>query len=142
MLKTVMTEVDLQQQPGVYSSLESDARKYLESDQGETEDEEVKRNCVLGQSGLLDSDFSESEDEEVDYDEDEEDNSNNSEAIDRDGGKDETMQEKEDGLVQFVTRVQLREEEGMIYRPTPIIPKLVTNPQESEENDSTDSEER
>jgi hypothetical protein len=40
------------------------------SDQGETEDEEVKINCIGGQCGMHDSDLSSDEDEDSDDDQD------------------------------------------------------------------------
>jgi hypothetical protein len=109
----------------------------VESDQGETEDEEVKRNCVMGQTGLRDSDFSDSE---VEYEDENDD--------DKEDGEDEGMEDGEEGLVEFVERPGLiRKQARMVYRPTPIVPKLPPHPEENEEEETSsesasESEER
>jgi hypothetical protein len=104
------------------------ARSQLESDQGETEDEEVKRNCIMGQVGLHDSDFS---DTEVDgYDEEEE--------------EDEEELDEQGEPVKFVTSCkQILNPRGMIYKPTPLMPQLPTHAEEDEgDSSSNDSEDR
>jgi len=128
-----MTEMEDQQYESGPVMEDMPPSNHLESDQGETEDEEVKRNCVMGQSGLHDSDFSESEMENEDeVEEEEEDDDDN----DNDG-----EEEEQDHLVKFVCGGQIPKPEGMIYRPTPIVPKLPTHLEESEEDSSSDSEE-
>eukprot|EP00536_Pseudo-nitzschia_multiseries_P002029 jgi/Psemu1/63443/estExt_Genemark1.C_270033 len=97
-----------------------------QSDPEETEDEEVKRNCIMGQSGMRDSDFSDS-----DFDEEEEeleekegtapvdDNNGNEEAgASGDSNKDETEE-----LVKFVTiGSQIIKPNGVVlYRPKPVL---------------------
>jgi len=47
-----------------YNRVVLGTKNCYESDEGETEDEEVKRNCIMGQSGMRDSDFSDSESED------------------------------------------------------------------------------
>jgi hypothetical protein len=100
----------------------------IESDQGETEDEEVKRNCIMGQSGLHDSDFSDSE----------------IEGDDEDDGDDVEDEEQEEGEpVKFVTTCgQIPNPRGRIYKPTPLMPKLATHPEENDGDSTDDTDER
>lgn len=119
---------------GMKVNLESD-------DQGETEDEEVKRNCMMGVSGLRDSDFS-----DTDMDDEEENEEIIEEKQERNGGdngaNDDHMEEEDQGehLVQFVSGGQMTKPEGILFRPTPIVPTLATHPEESEEDAFSSSE--
>jgi hypothetical protein len=89
-----------------------------ESDGGETEDEEVKRNCIMGESGMRDCDFFDS-DSEVDEEENEVDNDEKmNESSDGEPKEDQTMD-----LVKFVSLgSQFLKPKGVVlYRPTPIV---------------------
>lgn len=100
-----------------------------QSDQGETEDEEVKQHCILGYSGLRDSDFSDTNtDDEGVKGEGDDDRPGPDDAMEGDA----TDSEK---LVQFISRRQTAKPEGLIlYRPTPITPKLAGHAEASEED--------
>ena len=104
------------------------AKDSLES---ETEDEEVKRNCIMGFSGIHDSDFS-TDMEEEDEDETEQNESEEPEDV--------KMEDDQEHLVQFVSAGQMTKPEGL-FRPTPIVPKLATHQEESDEDASSNSEE-
>ena len=119
----------------VPESLVGMMKDHVESeDQDQTEDEEVKRNCIVGFSGLRDSDFS-------DTDMDDEDADPAEEQEDRDDPMEEEGQRA--NLVQFVCGSQMTKPEGTtLFRPTPIVPKLATHPEESgEDASSSESEE-
>jgi hypothetical protein len=98
----------------------------LESDQGETEDEEVKRNCIMGLSVLRDSDFSDTdEDDDVDNDDAEDD-----ETVKQD-------EKEQQSLVQFVPVGRMSEPQGaFLYRPTPIVAALPIDREESKDGNS------
>jgi len=126
---------------------DGDTKSYYESDQEVTEDEEVKRNCIMGQSGMRDSDFSDSnneddenEDETVeDADDDENCCNHNKKTEDQ-----STFQEKErlDELVKFVSiGGQIpKSQEGMLYWPTPIRNALISECRVEKERNDDDEE--
>lgn len=98
----------------------------------ETEDEEVKRNCIFGESGMRDSDLSDTDFEE----EGEEKN----DAVDADEGRKQgnvTKNSKEvgkmDDLVKFVTiGSEIIKPNGVVlYRPTPVLPTILLQTNES-----------
>lgn len=93
-----------------------DTDTFYKSDTGETEteDEEVKRNCIMGESGMRDSDFSDSDFEDDDA-KVESHRRNLSE-------EDDDEEEPEAALVKFVSiSGQIPESrKGTIHRPTPI----------------------
>ena len=105
-----------------------------ESDGGETEDEEVKRNCIMGECG--DSDYFDS-DTDVEEEEETEDQI--------DCKSNETVEE--DRIVQLVKFVsvgsQILKPKGItLCRPTPIVLVTATNgekPNEIDERSSTSS---
>jgi hypothetical protein len=103
----------------------------MESDQGETEDEEVKRNCVMGLSGLRDSDFADTDDDD-DVDDDE--NQHQAEPSDDENA---VQEEKElQALVQFVPSGQMisKPQGVLLYRPTPIAAMPPSHRDESDDN--------
>jgi len=108
--------------------------KSYQSDQGETEDEEVKRNCIMGESGMRDSDFfdSDSEMEEV-----EDEVHVNDEKKDKSDG--ELREAQIVDLVKFVSvGSQVLKPEGLVlYRPTPVVPSLASHAEKSDENEAT-----
>ncbi len=98
----------------------------MESDQGDTEDEEVKRNCILGISEMRDSDFSDTDIDDRGV--------NEEENVDEDEREENTM-EVTAKLVQFVNNCEIPKPEGLVlYRPTPIAPKVLPHPRECEEH--------
>ena len=97
-----------------------------ESD-GETEDEEVKRNCIMGESGMRDSDFSDSDSDTEEMS----DKSIRDETIETSDGEESTIDRMVD-LVKFVNHRPTTS----FYRPTPVAPSLVVHEERSEENDS------
>lgn len=104
----------------------------VESDQGETEDEEVKRNCIMGLSALRESDFSDTEDE------------NEDEVELEDEPEEKNVMEKEqepETLVRFVTPGQMvsKAKGVFLYRPTPIAAKLPTHHEDSNEDEDEDN---
>eukprot|EP00535_Pseudo-nitzschia_heimii_P005465 CAMPEP_0197184126 /NCGR_PEP_ID=MMETSP1423-20130617/9246_1 /TAXON_ID=476441 /ORGANISM="Pseudo-nitzschia heimii, Strain UNC1101" /LENGTH=440 /DNA_ID=CAMNT_0042634867 /DNA_START=216 /DNA_END=1538 /DNA_ORIENTATION=- len=106
-----------------------------QSDQGETEDEEVKRNCVMGGTGMRDSDFSDgiSDTEETHHESDS--NSKNKGILD-----DFSMVEDRIGdLVKFVTFGSpiVRTKGLALHRPTAIIPSFASHAEKLDENDKT-----
>lgn len=120
-----------------------DAAKSVQTDDGETEDEEVKRTCLAGHSRMRDSELRSERDENVPGDEKEMDDDNDADD-DYDDKEDEESQsyygEENEGLVEFVSG-QIPKNEGTVCRPTPMIPKLTTHAEETQES-SSDSEER
>jgi hypothetical protein len=120
---TALETVEVAQEDTLLKGIASD------SDQGETEDEEVKRNCTMGLSELRDSDFS---------DADEDDDVNDDEIRDDDEPKydDEAVQEEgeQQALLHFAPSGQMMSQpQGMfLYRPTPI---ATTPPTHREEID-------
>jgi hypothetical protein len=114
-------------------------------DEEETEDEEVKRTCIAFLSGIHESDSSsdseatDGEDQGSEDDDDEEDDVDISNDDDGDIDCQSNIDEQE-GLVVFISG-QVPKQDGTIYRPTPMIPKLPTHTEERERN-SSDSEER
>jgi hypothetical protein len=121
-----MTETEWQKYDNGPDTIMGVKDSTIDSDQGETEDEEVKRNCIMGQSGIHDSDFSDSENEDDDQDD----------------GEEESEEEEQGEPVKFVTTCgQIPNPRGRIYKPTPLMPKLATHPEENEEGDSTDDTE-
>lgn len=102
-----------------------------QSDQGETEDEEVKRNCVMGHSGMRDSDFSDSD---SDVDESDTDSCNNSEKRMSDHV---LMEDRMEDLVKFVTvGGPIVKTKGLVlYRPTAIVHSFVSQSEKPGEND-------
>eukprot|EP00531_Pseudo-nitzschia_arenysensis_P010587 CAMPEP_0116140620 /NCGR_PEP_ID=MMETSP0329-20121206/13953_1 /TAXON_ID=697910 /ORGANISM="Pseudo-nitzschia arenysensis, Strain B593" /LENGTH=418 /DNA_ID=CAMNT_0003635763 /DNA_START=217 /DNA_END=1473 /DNA_ORIENTATION=+ len=92
--------------------------KAYQSDPGETEDEEVKRNCIMGESGMRDSDFFDS-----DADADEEDEVH----TDDESVEEEPEEEQMVHLVKFVSvGSQILKPKGVaLCRPTPIVPTTV-----------------
>mmetsp|Transcript_13384 Transcript_13384/g.37699 ORF Transcript_13384/g.37699 Transcript_13384/m.37699 type:complete len:135 (+) Transcript_13384:363-767(+) len=102
------------------------AKRY-QSDIEETEDEEVKRNCIMGQSGLRDSDFSDSDLDEEEEVEEKEKKTVDADADDRNQKVEAGEISKEDemaDLVKFVTiGSQIMKPNGVVlYRPTPVLP--------------------
>ena len=115
-----------------------DTDTFYKSDTGETEteDEEVKRNCIMGESGMRDSDFSDSDFEDDDdekgleadtenFEHDENWMTNKVESHRRNLSEeddDEEEEEPEAALVKFVSiSGQIPESrKGTIHRPTPI----------------------
>jgi len=110
-----------------------------ESDGGETEDEEVKRNCIMGESGMRDSDFFDS-DSEVDEEEDEVDNDEKPKESSEGEPKEDQMME----LVKFVSLgSQFLKPKGVVlYRPTPIVASnsMTSHSEKSVENDENSNE--
>jgi len=102
-----------------------------QSDQDETEDEEVKRNCVMGQSGMRDSDFSESD---SDIDETDTGSCNYSEKR---ISYHSFMEDRMDDLVKFVTiGSPIVKSKGLVvYRPTAIMPRFVSQSEKPNEKD-------
>jgi len=98
-----------------------------QSDQGETEDEEVKRNCIMGESGMRDSDFSDS-----DFENDEKEEASNGESE-----EDQTA-----NLVKFVSVGSqiLKSKVVVVYRPTPIVPRLALFTATTNKNDEDSNE--
>ena len=97
-----------------------------ESD-GETEDEEVKRTCIMGESGMRDSDFSDSDSDTEEMS----DKSICDETIETADGEESTVDRMVD-LVKFVNHRPTTS----FYRPTPVAPSLVLHEERSEENDN------
>jgi len=108
--------------------------KMYQSDQGETEDEEVKRNCIMGESGMRDSDFfdSDSEMEEVE----DEVHINDEKKVKSDG---ELREDQIIDLVKFVSvGSQVLKPKGVVlYCPTPVVPSLASHTGKSDENEAT-----
>ncbi|KAG7357224.1 hypothetical protein IV203_001912 [Nitzschia inconspicua] len=104
--------------------------------ESETEDEEVKRNCIMGISSLRDSDFSDTEDEDEEQQQEEE----NIEVQPEEEAED-AMEEKEEPkmLVQFVSSGQMPSKGVFLYRPTPIAAKLPTHHEEIDEDETVSS---
>ena len=131
-----------------YNRVVLGTKNCYESDEGETEDEEVKRNCIMGQSGMRDSDFSDSEseddveDEDYEVGKDAEDDDNHSDNNEKDGNnfKDEEEPQMK-GLVEFVSiGGQIpKSKEGILYRPAPIRNALI--PVCKEEKEEAEEEE-
>lgn len=89
--------------------------KACQSDPGETEDEEVKRNCVMGESGMRDSDYFDSDSEEE--------QSKEEVHIDHKTKKSMGESSEEDRIVELVKFSQILKPKGLtICRPTPIVP--------------------
>jgi len=110
--------------------------KTYQSDQGETEDEEVKRNCIMGESGMRDSDFSDSD---IEVEDDEPIEIQNEEKETTCGkSRNEPIEE----LVKFVdVGSQILEPKSVVLcRPKPIVPISVTPAEESEKNDEASSD--
>ena len=107
-----------------------------QSDQGETEDEEVKRNCIMGESGMRDSDFFDSDSEMEDEEEETEDCINHEEKETGDGDSEE---DRIADLVKFVSvGSQILKPKGVVlYRPTPIAPTLPLLAEMPDENNET-----
>jgi len=107
--------------------------KTYQSDQGETEDEEVKRNCVMGESGISDSDFSDSDFEMENVDNEVRITDEMKETSDA-----ELKKDRIEDLVKFVSAgSQILKPKGVaLYRPTPIVPSLAI----PAENDETSNE--
>ena len=105
-----------------------------QGDDGETEDEEVKRTCIAGHAGMRDSDLSSDNEESTSGDENDEDEKDDDEVESQNNLEDNAA------LVEFVSG-QIPRQEGTICRPTPMIPKLTTHTEESEES-SNGTEER
>ena len=108
--------------------------KNYQSDQGETtEDEEVKRNCVMGQSGMNDSDFSDS-DFEMEEAEEVEVEVNHGESKKEEDGT--SKEDRMECLVKFVSiGSKILKTKGVVLcRPTPIMPTLSVHLGEPEEN--------
>lgn len=102
-----------------------------QSDKGETEDEEVKRNCVMGESGMRDSDFSDSDSDDEGYNESHRNNGKNRIS-------DELLMENRMGdLVKFVSvGSPIVKTKGLVlHRPTAIIPSFASNVEKPDEND-------
>ena len=106
-----------------------------ESDGGETEDEEVKRNCIMGESGMRDSDYFDSDTDEEEEEKEDEIYDESKESLDEDRIVE---------LVKFVTvGSQILKPKGFtLCRPTPIV--LVTaihgeHTDESDESSNTSS---
>jgi len=131
-----------------YNRVVLGTKNCYESDEGETEDEEVKRNCIMGQSGMRDSDFSDSESEDDVEDEDykvgkdaeDDDNHSDNNGKDENNFKDEEEPRME-GLVEFVSfGGQIpKSKEGILYRPAPIRNALI--PVCKEEKEEAEEEE-
>lgn len=100
-----------------------------DEDPEETEDEEVKKNCIGGYAGVQDSDLSSDEDSEEDDDDDEE--------PDEDGA--DVKGESKGRPVQFVSSQQSA---GDIRRPRAILANSPTSrsPQNAEEQDDEDDD--
>jgi hypothetical protein len=144
-----MTVNEHQQSDDDYNQAVLGTKNCYESDEGETEDEEVKRNCIMGQSGMRDSDFSsdseceddaENEDDEVvEDDEDDDKHSDNNEK--HENNLKEVEQPRMERLVKFVSiGGQIpKSKEGILYRPTPIrnalIPLCTLEKEEVEEEE-------
>ena len=111
--------------------VEKDAKaltKKFQRDQEEREDEEVKRNCILGQSGMRDSDFSDSDiEEETEGKKDDVDEENEEEEADG------NTKDKMEDLVKFVTIGShiIKPNGVVLYRPTPVLPALPLQQKES-----------
>lgn len=108
--------------------------KAYQSDPGETEDEEVKRNCIMGESGMRDSDFfdSDSDEEEVE----------NEVHIDGETKGMPNEQSEEDRIVELVKFVSvgsqiLKPKGAALCRPTPIVPSPAMHAKNTEDNDET-----
>lgn len=115
------------------------AKKY-ESDQGETEDEEVKRNCIMGQSGMTDSDFSDSDFDAGDVEAETETVADIDVFDENKEEEDGTIKEDRiEGMVKFVSSCgQILKPKGVVlYRPTPIMPTLSVHTEEAKENYET-----
>lgn len=123
--------------------------KHYESDQGDTEDEEVKRNCILGQCGMRDSDFSDSGSEEEECEDDEEGDGGEevreeavihiNEEKKKCQGDFRTKEDQMLDLVKFVsTGSQIVEFKGtVLYRPKAIMPTSALQVEEPNEKDET-----
>ena len=104
-----------------------------QSDQEETEDEEVKRNCVMGESGMRDSDFSDSgSDTDEDHDQ--------SHSNRRRNGISNNLLMVEDRmgeLVKFVTvGSPIVKPKGLVlYRPKAIMADYSSHAEKPDEND-------
>eukprot|EP00533_Pseudo-nitzschia_delicatissima_P005982 CAMPEP_0116086374 /NCGR_PEP_ID=MMETSP0327-20121206/4821_1 /TAXON_ID=44447 /ORGANISM="Pseudo-nitzschia delicatissima, Strain B596" /LENGTH=425 /DNA_ID=CAMNT_0003577421 /DNA_START=494 /DNA_END=1771 /DNA_ORIENTATION=+ len=109
-----------------------------QSDPGETEDEEVKRNCIMGESGIRDSDFfdTDTDDEEVKEEEEVENevqsDDDSTEALDGD-----EVEERMVDLVKFVTvGSQILKPKGVaLCRPMPIVPTTVVHAKKLNDSD-------
>jgi len=94
----------------------------------------VKRNCILGQSGMRDSDFSdndfeeEAEEKKVDIDEENEEEEEEEEPKGN-------LEDEVDDLVKFVTiGSHIIKPNGIVlYRPTPVLPALPLQQNESDQ---------
>ena len=109
------------------------ARSY-QSDQEETEDEEVKRNCIMGESGMRDSDFFDSESETEEEEPEGHINDENKERLDGESNEDRIID-----LVKFVSvGSQILKPKGVVlYRPTPILPSLLLHTEKPDGQDET-----
>lgn len=147
-----MTETDQEEQllhnddAGLAAvAIQGSQKQHLESaadddddDQGETEDEEVKRNCMMGVSEFRDSDFSDTDMEDGDEQEEPEQDGDDARDASNDRMSEDEQSEK---LVEFVCGGQMTKPEGVLYRPTPVVAKLASHPEESEEDDSSSESE-
>lgn len=121
---------------------EKDAKaltKNYQSDQEETEDEEVKINCILGQSGMTHSDFSDSDSEQEEEEEAEEKNVNvHADEENEEANRNPKEAELED-LVKFVAiGSQIIKSSGVVlYRPTPVLSTLPLQANESDQKGET-----
>lgn len=103
--------------------------KAYQSDPGETEDEEVKRNCIMGESGMRDSDFF---DTDTDADEENGVDHNDDESV-----EEEPEEEQMVHLVKFVSvGSQILKPKGVaLCRPTPIVPTTVVHAKKPDDGD-------
>lgn len=113
--------------------------KTYQSDQGETEDEEVKRNCIMGESGMTDSDFSDS-----DFEVEETANEVCINDEKKEMSEGESKEDRMGDMVKFVSVGSpiLKPKGVVLYRPTPIMLTLASHAEETEANDITLKDEK
>ena len=103
-----------------------------ESDGGETEDEEVKRNCIMGESGMRDSDYFDSDTDEEEEEKEDEIYNESKESLDEDRIVE---------LVKFVTvGSQILKPKGFtLCRPTPIVLVTAIHGENTESDESSNA---